>query len=489
MNAVSALIQVAFTAVLYFFLYRYLLIHLGVKQLGVWSLILSFSSIANLANLGLTSGLVKFVAEYIAEGKMEKLGKLILTSFIALVVLFIVVSLLVFLGAKSFIHLVIEPDYVNLALIILPYSLVNLCLTATSGVFTSVLEGYQKNYIRNGIYIVSGIVMYVATLILTPMFQLKGVAIAQLIQSIVVLLSSMFLVNRINPANRFCHWKWNSQTFKELFDYGYKFQAVSICQLLYEPTTKLLLSKFGGLALLGQYEMATKLVNQFRSMLVSANQVVIPVVAEKIKIQTKEMIHAFYARMNHIMMLVTFPLASVLLALTPMISQLWLGDRLPDFMYSMYVLVIASTINILCGPAYFSCMGEGRLSFLVFVHGIMAVLNMLLGYVLGLLFGGYGIILAWGLSLTIGSFILTIGYARKISIKWSLIFRQEERLLIFATLIISMVCILVGNLDVLQSNVYLNAGLCSILLLLYVPLFQKNRTIKDLWIRLRNDNR
>jgi hypothetical protein len=52
-----------FTAILYFLLYKYLLDKLGIKLLGVWSLILSFSSIANLANIGITSGLVKFVAE------------------------------------------------------------------------------------------------------------------------------------------------------------------------------------------------------------------------------------------------------------------------------------------------------------------------------------------------------------------------------------------------------------------------------------------
>ena len=85
-NAVSAVVQVVFTALLYFFLYKYLLKNIGVEQLGIWSLILSFSSIANLANLGLTSGLVKFVAEYLTAQDRTKLGKLIFTSVLSMTI-------------------------------------------------------------------------------------------------------------------------------------------------------------------------------------------------------------------------------------------------------------------------------------------------------------------------------------------------------------------------------------------------------------------
>jgi O-antigen/teichoic acid export membrane protein len=59
---------------------------------------------------------------------------------------------------------------------------------------------------------------------------------------------------------------------------------VSISQLLYEPTTKILLSKYGGLGILGNYEMASRLVNQVRALIVNANQVVIPIIAENLRI-------------------------------------------------------------------------------------------------------------------------------------------------------------------------------------------------------------
>ena len=475
-NATSSMMQVAFTALLYFFLYKYLLNTLGAQQLGVWSLILSFSSIANLANLGLTSGLVKFVAEYIAEKKDEKIGKLILTSFISLAILFFLVGLLILWGAKYFLHLVIDKQFLNVALSILPLSLTSLCVNAASGVFTSVLEGYQKNYLRNFIYVFSGIVMYGGTIILTPVFHLQGVAIAQLIQGVFILFSSLIIMMKINPNNRFKYWKWSTQSFKELFNYGYKFQFVSICQLLFEPTTKLLLSKFGGLAMLAHYEMANRLVNQCRALLVSANQVVIPVVAETVKTKSRAHLRDLYAMMNRIMLLLTFPLSMLLIILTPLISILWIGTIEINFTYSVYVLTLGTIFNIMSGPSYFSCMGEGRLNIPLLSHISMAIINIILGVVFGYFWGGVGIILAWGIALALGSMATLILYQSSINITLKQIYTKND----ISTLIFSVVSIIASivlfSLNIFWITVYIK----TIFLIIIYSVF-------IIWIIRNND--
>jgi len=478
-NALSAVIQVVFTALLYFFLYKYLLAKIGVSQLGVWSLILSFSSIANLANLGMTSGLVKFVAEYILDKDKSKLGKLIFTSVLSMSVLFVSLSLIILSGAEFFLKYVIDEHFLSIALEILPYSLASLCINAVGGVFTSVLEGYQKNYIRNFIYVVSGIIMFGGTVLLTPVYHLKGVAIAQLIQSVFIFLAALVFTVRVSPNNKVRYWKWNTQSFKELFNYGYKFQLVSISQLLYEPATKLLLSKYGGLALLGHYEMATKAVNQFRALLTSANQVVVPVVAEKAKIEGSSFLQSFYIKMNRILLLFNLPLSTFLILATPIISLLWLGSFNFDFIFSMFVLVISTFINIMCGPAYFSSMGEGKLNVLVIVHVSMAIINIILGILLGLYAGGYGIILAWAIALSIGSIVVIINYNKSLKINFFDVFRKEEAKLLLVSLFIIIINVISYQLiDAEKSNLKVILGVFS--LFLYLPVIFKNENVKQL---------
>jgi len=486
-NALSAIIQVTFTAILYFFLYKYLIYHLGVKLLGVWSLILSFSSIANLANMGLTSGLVKFVAEYLAEKKYDKIGKLILTSLLSLAILFSIFSLVILFGAKFFLHFVIDKEFLTAAFSILPWSLASLCVNACSGVFTSVLEGYQKNYLRNYLYIFSGIVMFVVTIVLTPNYHIQGVAIAQFMQAIFILFVSLILIIQINSYNRISNWKWSTKSFKELFDYGYKFQAVSICQLLYEPTTKMLLSKFGGLALLGHYEMATRLVNQFRSLLVNANQVVIPVIAETVKTKSKAYLQDFYANMNRIMSLFTFTLSTLLIVFTPFVSLIWIGNINHDFTFAVYILTISSIFNIMSGPAYFSCMGSGRLNILVLVHILMAILNLVIGYLLGQLLGGYGIILSWGIAQSVGSIILSISFNKQIAIGYKEIFTKNEKWIILLSIFIILISILTFSTSLPLMNNYLRTLLCCLLLLLYIPIVLRNENFKKILLNFRKN--
>lgn len=435
-NALSAVIQVLFTALLYFFLYKYLLKSVGVEQLGVWSLILSFSSIANLANFGITSGLVKFVAEYLTEDDKSKIGKLILTSVILMGVLFTVVSVLVYLGAQYFLQLIIDAKFLQIAIEILPYSLISLSVNAISGVFTSVLEGYQKNYLRNFIYVFSGIFMFVLVLFLTPTLQLKGVAIAQSLQAVFILLVAILLCLLISKDNGIKYWKWSNASFKELFNYGYKFQIVSVAQLLYEPTTKMLLSKFGGLSLLGHYEMASRLVTQFRALLVNANQVVVPVIAESNKSKSFAERQEFFVKMNRIIFLFTVPLSIILIIFTPLISLLWIGKYEEGFIISVVILTLAYMVNNLSNPSYFSCLAEGKLNVLIISHITMAIINLSAGYLLKFLWGGYGIISGWGLAAIIGSLINLFYYLGKIKLTINELYNLSNKYLIGISLFV-----------------------------------------------------
>ncbi|WP_294304065.1 oligosaccharide flippase family protein [uncultured Chryseobacterium sp.] len=477
-NAISAVVQVVFTALLYFFLYKYLIKNIGVEQLGIWSLILSFSSIANLANLGLTSGLVKFVAEYLTAQDKTKLGKLIFTSVLSMTILFIVLSLIILLGAEFFLKFIIDKKFLQTALEILPYSLASLCINAVGGVFTSVLEGHQKNYIRNFIYIFSGIVMFGGVVLWTPKLHLEGVALAQLMQSVFILLTALIFVLRINPDNKIRHWKWSSESFKELFNYGYKFQVVSISQLLYEPATKLLLSKYGGLVLLGHYEMATKAVNQFRALLTNANQVVVPVVAEKAKVQGTSFLQNFYIKMNKVLLLFNLPFSTILLVATPYISLLWIGQLNYDFIFSMFLLIVSNFINIMCGPAYFSSLGEGRLNILVIVHVAMAIINIVLGLLLGVLIGGYGIIAAWAIALAIGSICVVANYNKSLHVGFFDLFRTDERNLLWVSLIIILIN-LGAYYFISADKITIKIAVSIFSLFLYLITVLKNENVKQ----------
>lgn len=439
-NAVSSSLQVVVVSIIYFLLYRYLLVRIGVSQLGVWSLVLATASLVNMANLGITTSMVKFVAQYRAEEKNTSIDKLVFTAFISMIVFFAVLIAVLYLAASFILKKIVDADHLQIALQILPFSLCSLFINGLGGVFTSLLDGLQKNYVRNLIYVCSSILLLVLSYILVPIYKINGVAYAQVIQAGFVLVVTFILSARYFNARVFFKWSWDKPIFKDIFAYGLKFQVISISQLLYEPTTKMLLSKFGGLSSVAYYEMGSRLVNQVRGLIVNANQVIVPVVANA-AVKNKEAIAKIYANSMSIILFITVPLISGLIIFASSISLLWIGHIENAFVFTVIILSIGMFFNIMGTPAYYGYMGEGNLNAILVMHVSLAVINLVGGYLLSKAFPLYGAMLGWGIALVTGSFAILLIYQKSKTITFKSFFSTKDYILTISCLAVTIFAI------------------------------------------------
>lgn len=488
-NIISTILQVFIVGVVYLFLYSFLLKSLGIEKLGIWSIILATSSIANLANFGITSGLIKFIADYNAKENIKEIPKLIFTALVSISIVFGLITVVIYFFSKFILGYIIESEHLSLAIEILPYSLICLFINSVGGIFTSTLEGFQKNYIKNFIFLFSSVLLLVSSYYLVPIYQLKGVAIAQVIQSLIILFGSLFFVLKTNTFAIFNQWNWDKKIFKELINYGAKFQVISIFQMLYEPITKGLISKFGGLALLGYYEMASRLVNQIRAVIVNANQVMVPVVAHT-NSTNKENLKELYNKTMSITFFVTTVLISVLLLFTPIISILWIGFLEPMFIFSMILLSISMFVNILIGPAYFSCVGEGNLNLILKAQIMLGFLNLLFGFILGYYFSGQGVVVSWALSVTFSSFYLLNNYQKQKKIPLTIIFTKYNLTLLIVSFFAVITGLMIFKKIQMSTNIWIVLTIyMAILMIIYIPFFIKNKDVIRLKKSLFNKNR
>lgn len=441
LNIATTIIQVFVVGIIYFLLYRFLVEKLGVEKLGVWSIILATSSIANIANFGITSGLVKFVAEYNSQKNDNVIEKLIFTGFLSVLMLFIIIIVLIYFFSRKILIYIIDDSFLNLALDILPYSLICLLVNSIGGIFTSTLEGYQKNYIKNSIYLISSILFLITTYYLVPFYDLLGVAYSQVIQSFFILILSFLFVIKETNKLIFNKWHWDTKIFISLIKYGSKFQIISIFQLFYEPITKSLISKFGGLAFLGYYEMAARLVNQFRSLIVNANQVIVPVIAHTNSVDKNE-INNIYKKSLLVVFFISICLFSFVILFTPLISKVWIGFVEHTFVFTSIILSVSMFINILIGPAYFSCVGEGNLDLVLKSQIIMGVLNLFFGYFFGYFVGGYGVIIGWSIAITFSSVYLYYHFHNKKKIPLKIVYTIEN----LKAIVLFVILLVFGNL-------------------------------------------
>jgi O-antigen/teichoic acid export membrane protein len=470
-NVFSSSGQVLITGIVYFFLYRLLLMKLGIELLGVWSVVLATSSIANIANFGMSSSVTRFVALYISQNSLDKIKQLIFTSSLLLTLLFTIIAILIFPFSEFILEKVIVSKYISEAYLILPYSILCLVLNSVTGVYSSALEGLQLNYVKNIIVTLSSIVLISFVFFFITPFGLLGVAYAQVIQSVFTLLLCLIFVLIKLPHNPL-KWRWSSVIFKELFSYGLKFQVISFSNMLNDPLTKVLLTKFGGLEFTGFYEMANRLVMQLRSVIVNANQSLIPVMVG-LENNTQES-NIFYKKT--FLYVFIFSVSSVFLVClsSGIISMVWIGAYQIEFITCLVILAVGFLFNLIAGPAYFAYMASGRLNVLVLTHLLLSILNGLMGFVFGDLFGGPGVVMGWSVALICSSISLILIYQKLLGIGLlEMLSKKHLYFVLIASLLLVAQFELAtsGFLSNEKSRLFIDLSLCSILVLVSCFLF------------------
>jgi O-antigen/teichoic acid export membrane protein len=424
-NAIMSLVQVVVTGAVLFFLYRFLLGAIGVEKLGVWSIVLATTSVASISNLGISAGVVKFVAKYAARKEDAAIVALIDTAVISVAGIFGLGLLLIYPGAVLLLDVVIPPSHLHDALSVFPYAAASLWITVVAGVYQAGLDGYQRIDKRSVVLSVAAVIYLVLSVVFVQAYGFIGLAYAQLVNACIVLAGCWLMLKRHLSKLSWLPKRWDRVVFREIVGYGVKFQAISIITLLFEPTTKTLLTKFGGLGMTGYYEMANKMLMQFRALIISANQVLVPAIAD-LQETKPEAIRAVYKDSYRLLLYFALPLFSAIIAVSPVVSELWIGRYEPLFVLFSTLLGIGWFFNTLVVPAYFANMGTGDLTWNLISHAAIGISNIVFGFVLGLVLGGIAVVAASVISLFIGSIILIFSYHRKHDIPFREIVPVED---------------------------------------------------------------
>jgi len=443
-NAITSVVSIFVVGVVFFILYRYLINTIGVEQLGIWSLVLATTSVTQIANFGLGTSVIKFVAKYVAREEDKRVSGIIQTAALSVGAFVGVVLLIGYPIAKLVLGLVIPNESLPLALSILPYAFFALWIMVITSIFQGGLDGYQRIDLRNILLMGGAILHLLLCFIFAPIYGLMGVAYARVIQNITVLFSSWFLLKRCFPLLPIFPFKWNKSSFKEIIGYGINYQVISISSMLYDPLTKALLSKFGGLSMVGYYEMASKMIQQLRALIVSANQVLFPAIAN-LKEKTPEKIQSVYLTSYQLVFYLALPLFSLIIVCTPLVSVLWIGHYESIFVTFGILLAIGWFLNTLGVPAYYANLGIGELRWNVLGYIVILLLNAILGFLLGVFYDGIGVVIAFVVSLAFGGSIIYFSYHIRHKIPLIELLPRTSKLIIIACLVSVISTLIIQN--------------------------------------------
>lgn len=471
-NAIMSILQMIVISLTLFVLYKFLLRTIGIEQFGIWTLVMAITSVTQIANLGLSGSVVKFVAQYMAREEDTNVSEIIQTAALAIAVFVGLICSIGYPVIKWLLIFIIPHESLHLAVPILPLALVALWLMIVTSIFQSGIDGCQRIDLRSIILMGGSIFQLILCFVFAPLYGLMGVAYAQVIQNAAIMIVSWVLLRKLLPILPLVPCKWNKKLFKEIINYSLGFQLISITTMLYDPITKAFLSRFAGLSTVGYYEMASRMVLQARSFIVSANQVIVPAIAN-LQEKLPEKIQSVYLTSYHLLFYLSLPLYSLIIVCLPLISELWIGHYEGIFVILGTLLAIGWFLNTLNSPAYFTYLGIGELRWNISSHIAIGVLNAGLGFIFGTIYGGIGVVVAWITSLALGSSIVYIAYHIKNNIPLTELIPKESRL--FATICLLGVIfnyLLKAEVDYISNIILLNVFLLLIFsAIIFIPLW------------------
>lgn len=440
-NVVATVTQVLISGVVFFILYRYLYDRIGVEQIGVWSLVLAATSVSRIGDLGLSAGVVRFVAQALGRGDTQRAADVVQTVALTLGVLMAVLLAAGYPLVVLVLGYFLPAHGVAIALSILPYALVSLWAMVIVSVFGGGLDGCLRMDLRSLLMGFSHLAYLGLTMLLVPTYGLEGVAMAQLIQSVGLMLLLWWMLRRQMKELPLIPLHWKFAVFKEMIGYGVNFQIITIMNMLFDPLVKALMSKFGGLEALGYYEMANKLILQGRALIVEASRVMVPAIAtlqEHDASKAKQLFVSSYQLTFYVAVLFYGALGVLL----PTISILWLGHYQASFVQFALLLNLAWFANTLINPAYFANLGAGALRSNMIAHTIIGLFTAVIGGGLGARYGGHGVVVGTVISLIMGSMFVLVTYINGVGLKWDKFIIPKG---MYALLILSVSVVFISN--------------------------------------------
>ena len=408
-NARLTALQILTSAAVLFLLYRFLVRAIGIEAIGVWSVVLATTSVSRLADLGVSGSTTRFVARALAQGSHPTATDYAQTAVLLAAGLYLVLAFVAYPILKQVLHVVVPNTHLQEARALLPFALVSFWMASVTTVLQGTIDGTHRIDLKSYVIILGSLFYLGSVLLLVPRSGLMGLAYAQVLQSVTLLVASWLLLRKCLAGLPPIPSRWDPKAFREIIGFGTQLQVIGLTVVLSDPVTKSFLSRFGGLSAVGYYEMASRMVQQVRGLLVNVNQVLVPTIAD---LQHRDVggVAKVYADSYSVMAYLSLPLFSGLIALIPLISEWWIGRYEPTFVSFAVLLACAWLTNILSAPAYFAGVGTGRLKWNFMGHVVQAASNVVLGGLLGWTLGGLGVVVGAAIAVAAGSLVTILGY-------------------------------------------------------------------------------
>jgi O-antigen/teichoic acid export membrane protein len=456
-GSVSGVAQIVINTALVGILIPVFIGKLGLELYGVFSLISVVASLNVFVNFGFNTSLIKYIAE---QGRIKESNYDIAVTFTVLLCVLVPVSLTVIAG-RDFVleHILQVPSLLidDKVRRCFGYLVVSSVLVLLGQIPSAMLDAFQRIHITNSIQIGYNMLnrgCVLLSVIVAPRLDYVGLSVlgTTVVWWVVLVVAALH-------SWQFFDFRGCAENFiriaRKHLSYGSRIYTSSMLGFLFEPTSKLLISRYIGLNEVAFFEIGLRFKGLIWNMF---ERILYPFVPHVASIRDGLQARSLVADLQQKLAIIMIPMFITVGFVAYPLVDVWIRRDVILVANTTRVITMVYLIAVIFLPYYNYLMVKNQPGKAMIVQGSNVLVNVLLFLVLTPLFGYYG---------ALAGFVASVLVSTIVCIRFQL--KEHVDLPINATgaagkiaLLAGMLVALDGGLHTLSSN--------SVALLIAIPL-------------------
>jgi O-antigen/teichoic acid export membrane protein len=459
----------------------YMIKVLGKAHYGIWAIAGVITSFAQLSDMGMTTAIVKFVAEHWAKKEVDRISEIVSTAFFSFAVVGGAVSIGIVLTRHFIVInlLRVPPDMQSEASFVVSGVVIIFCFNLIFSVYNSVLIGLQRMDVTNAIMVVSKVLRALGMwAFLVAGLNLRGLIWNSAICSSLTILANVVTVTNVIPAFSLRLRQFSWTTFRTIASYSMNILVARTIALGQLPINEIILSRYAGLTFVAFYDIGERISRLIRQVFQLAISPLLPASSELYGMNRKDEIVKMYLSLSRLLYWTSIPVSVLMISLAEPIVFIWLGDGYIMAARAIQFMTCGFLFSLLVTPQYIILQGIGKPKVNTLNHFIAATINILLGIVLTIQIGYYGMLIAVLISYVVASFHLDLSVRKILGIK-------IKEYILNIPIVFVMVTLLIGcgvyflRLHTRQWNFPILSLICFLTIFVYALLYLFVRSDDD----------
>lgn len=447
--------------ILNFLIIPFIIGKLGIELYGsAWVIGILIIASAPLIDFGLGAASIKYISEYHAIGRYDKINSLVSTGIFYYFIFGVVLFLVALFFGKNIIYMIGVPTvYLFDAYFVMLISTLILVINNTLSPLTSVLNSLQRMDISNKIGIFTAVINIIQIIaVLSSNLGIKGLIIGYLIVNCISAFLFIYFSFKLLPQLKPRFSLVDKQTFKLIWDFGINLQISRLSQIVVLQFDRIFALRYFGSSSAAFYEIAAKISNLARTIPLVLTSAIMPASSEMDARRENDKLKILFERGSKYIIVIGLLLLGYIFMMSQIIIQTWLGktvsmDGIMTASMVLKILIVGYFINVSTGIASSIAAGINRTDIERNV-GLYSFVSPVLTILLINSLGYYGIALSTGILLILGSLYYMIQFTKAIKaqlIAFMKLFLKPMISLLVAIIVIAAVQY-IFNLTIVHSR-------------------------------------